>query len=135
MPRLFNPSMTASTLPLSYRLCSLYQRSNVTPKSFRSRRIPSKIRSEAKRAQTSTVITSYSIHYTKLYEIVGIEELYARVDETYHEIEALKGIPIDTVFICSKAIDLPAVSRSLEELGLTDTNFVSYQNGIDNEQA
>lgn len=66
-------------------------------------------------------------------QIVGVEELYARVDETYEEIEELKGIPLDQVYICSKAIDLPAVSRFLDELGLTDTDYISYQNGIDNE--
>ncbi|MFZ1729386.1 MAG: ketopantoate reductase family protein [Bacteroidota bacterium] len=67
-------------------------------------------------------------------QIVGVEELYARVDEVYQEIEQLKGIPLDQVYICSKAIDLPAVSRSLEDLGLTHTDYISYQNGIDNEQ-
>ncbi len=67
-------------------------------------------------------------------QIVGVEELYVRVDETYKEIEELKGVPLDQVYICSKAIDLPAVSRFLEELGLNGTDIVSYQNGIDNEQ-
>jgi 2-dehydropantoate 2-reductase len=67
-------------------------------------------------------------------QIVGVEELYARVDETYEKIEELEGVPLDQVYICSKAIDLPAVSRFLEELGLTDTDYISFQNGIDNEQ-
>jgi len=67
-------------------------------------------------------------------QIVGTEELYARIDETYEEIEELKGIPLDQVYICSKAIDLPAVARQLEELRLTDTDYISFQNGIDNEQ-
>ena len=67
-------------------------------------------------------------------QIVGVEELYARVDETYDEIEGLQGVALDQVYICSKAIDLPVVSRHLENLALTDTDYISFQNGIDNER-
>jgi 2-dehydropantoate 2-reductase len=67
-------------------------------------------------------------------QIVGFEELYARVHEVYNEIESLKGIPLDKIFICSKAIDLAAVSRELVKLKLTDTDYISFQNGIDNEE-
>ncbi len=67
-------------------------------------------------------------------QIVGVEERYARVDETYDSIESLKGVPLDQIYICSKAIDLPAVSKELENLGLNGTDLISFQNGIDNEQ-
>jgi 2-dehydropantoate 2-reductase len=67
-------------------------------------------------------------------QIVGGEELYARVDGTYAEIEELKGIPLDQLYICSKAIDLPAVSHQLKSLDLPDALLISFQNGIDNEK-
>lgn len=67
-------------------------------------------------------------------QIVGTEELYSRIDETYHEIDELKGIALDQVYICSKAIDLPVVARQLEALALPDTDYISFQNGIDNER-
>ena len=68
-------------------------------------------------------------------QIVGVEELYARVDGTHESIEELQGIPLDHVYICSKAIDLPAVCRFLDDLELPNTDYISFQNGIDNELA
>ena len=67
-------------------------------------------------------------------QIVGVKELYARVDNAYTSIDQLHGIELDQIFICTKAIDLPGVIKQLEKLNLEKAYYISFQNGIDNEE-
>jgi len=67
-------------------------------------------------------------------QIVGVKELYARVDNAYTSIDQLHGIELDQIFICTKAIDLPGVIKKLEKLNLEKAYYIIFQNGIDNEE-
>lgn len=67
-------------------------------------------------------------------QIVGVKELYARIDNAYTSIDQLHGIELNQIFVCTKAIDLPGVIKQLEKLNLEKTYYISFQNGIDNEE-
>jgi len=67
-------------------------------------------------------------------QIVGERELYARIENAYTSIDLLRGIKLDQIYVCSKAVDLPGVANQLEKLNLENANYISFQNGIDNEE-
>ncbi|NOZ07976.1 MAG: ketopantoate reductase family protein [FCB group bacterium] len=67
-------------------------------------------------------------------QIVGAEENYARIENTCTSIDQLEGVEPHQIYICIKAIDLPGVSLQLENLKLDNTLYISFQNGIDNEE-
>lgn len=67
-------------------------------------------------------------------QIVGVKELYVRIENAFTSIDQLKGIELDYIFICTKAIDLVGVCKQLEKLNLEKTYLISFQNGIDNEE-
>jgi len=66
-------------------------------------------------------------------QIVGVEKLFARITNAYTSIDQLKGIELDQIYVCAKAIDLPGASKQLQKLKLEKTYYISFQNGIDNE--
>jgi 2-dehydropantoate 2-reductase len=66
-------------------------------------------------------------------QIVGVKELYARIENAYTSIDQLHGIELDQIYICTKSIDLPGVSKQLQKLKLQEAFYISFQNGIDNE--
>ncbi len=66
-------------------------------------------------------------------QIVGERELFARIDNAYTSINQLRGIGLDQIYICAKSIDLHGISKQLKKLKLQEAIFISFQNGIDNE--
>ena len=66
-------------------------------------------------------------------QIVGVKELYARIENAYTSIDQLHGIELDQIYICTKSIDLHGVSKQLQKLKLQEAFYISFQNGIDNE--
>ncbi len=66
--------------------------------------------------------------------IVGEKDLYAGIVNAYTSIDKLRDKKPDQIYVCVKAIDLPAVSIQLEKLRLDNTYYISFQNGIDNEE-
>ncbi len=67
-------------------------------------------------------------------QIVGVKELYARIVTAYTSIDELRDKELHQIYICVKAIDLPAVAGQLEKLNLKNAYYISFQNGIDNEE-
>jgi 2-dehydropantoate 2-reductase len=68
--------------------------------------------------------------------ITGKEELTARPEHLLTSISALNDLKPELVFICTKACDLGNVlSEMSDALKQSSAVFVSFQNGIDTEQA
>ncbi len=68
--------------------------------------------------------------------ITGREEILAHPMHLLASIGAVGKIVPEFVFICTKACDLDNVLRAMsDELRLSNAVFVSFQNGIDTEQA
>jgi 2-dehydropantoate 2-reductase len=68
--------------------------------------------------------------------ITGREEMTARPAHLYESIDSLGEIVPDFVFICTKACDIDTVLRGMNDrIKNSRSVFVSFQNGIDTEQA
>jgi 2-dehydropantoate 2-reductase len=68
--------------------------------------------------------------------ITGREELWARPTHLLSSIEALGNSVPEFVFICTKACDLGNVLKEMSDtLKRSNAVFISFQNGIDTEQA
>jgi 2-dehydropantoate 2-reductase len=67
-------------------------------------------------------------------QIIGVKQLYARIVTAYTSIDELRDKELNQIYLCVKAIDLPGVTDQLEKLNLKNTYYISFQNGIDNEE-